>query len=46
MVCGPRLDRAGAQADEYVDRSQLELCERFMRRLLDRLEQGPLAFPR
>ena len=46
VVCGPGSIEQAHKADEYVEAGQLELCGRFLRRLLDRLEEGPLAFPR
>ncbi len=46
VVCGPGSIEQAHKADEYVEAGQLAQCEHFLRRLLDRLEEGPLAFPR
>jgi acetylornithine deacetylase len=43
IVCGPGSIEQAHKPDEYLDLSQIELCERFMRRLLDRMEQGEPA---
>jgi len=43
IVCGPGSIEQAHRPDEYLDLSQVELCERFMRRLLDRMEQGEPA---
>ena len=46
VVCGPGSIEQAHKADEYVETAQLDQCGRFLRRLLDRLEEGELAFPR
>jgi acetylornithine deacetylase len=43
IVCGPGSIEQAHKPDEYLDLTQVELCERFMRRLLDRMEQGEPA---
>ena len=43
IVCGPGSIEQAHKPDEFLDLSQVEACERFMRRLLDRLEQGEPA---
>jgi acetylornithine deacetylase len=46
VVCGPGSIEQAHKADEFVEADQLAQCGRFLRRLLDRLEEGGLAFPR
>jgi acetylornithine deacetylase len=46
VVCGPGSIEQAHKADEYVAVEQIEQCELFVGRLLDRLEDGELAFPR
>jgi acetylornithine deacetylase len=43
IVCGPGSIEQAHKPDEWLDLSQVEQCERFMRRLLDRMEQGEPA---
>jgi len=43
IVCGPGSIEQAHKPDEFLDLSQVEACERFVRRLLDRLEQGEPA---
>lgn len=45
VVCGPGSIEQAHKADEYVEVEQIGRCEGFVRRLLDRLEEGELAFP-
>ena len=44
IVCGPGSIGQAHQPDEFVELAQLEACDRFLNRLLDRLEAGGLAF--
>jgi acetylornithine deacetylase len=44
IVCGPGSIGQAHQPDEFVDLTQLEVCNRFLSRLLDRLEAGGLGF--
>jgi acetylornithine deacetylase len=44
IVCGPGSIRQAHQPDEFVELAQLGACERFLSRLLDRLEAGGLGF--
>jgi acetylornithine deacetylase len=45
VVCGPGSIEQAHKPDEYVAVEQIEQCERFLRRLLARLEEGELGFP-
>ena len=44
IVCGPGSIAQAHQPDEYVELGQLEACDGFLRRLVDRLESGGLEF--
>ena len=39
-VCGPGFMDQGHKPDEYVTTAQLALCDRMLKRLLDRMEHG------
>jgi acetylornithine deacetylase len=43
IVCGPGSIAQAHQPDEFIELAQLDACERFLRRLLGRLEEGALA---
>ena len=43
VVCGPGSIGQAHQPDEFVELAQLEACDRFLNRLLDRIETGGLG---
>jgi acetylornithine deacetylase len=45
VVCGPGSIEQAHKPDEFIEVAQVEECERFVRRLLDRLEEDELFFP-
>ncbi|PRY25526.1 acetylornithine deacetylase [Aliiruegeria haliotis] len=40
LVCGPGSMAQGHVADEYIERAQIDACDRFMERLHERLRKG------
>jgi acetylornithine deacetylase len=44
VVCGPGSIQQAHKPDEFIELSQVAQCEAFIARMIDRLEQQPLAF--
>lgn len=45
IVCGPGSIEQAHKPDEFIELSQIALCEAFMDKLLDRLKTGSAALP-